>query len=192
MLWVRRRSEWLLWMRRFLAINFGALVIYIAYPMAPPWMASRDGYLATDLPRLTGRGWRDVGLDRIDLILNGVGNPVAAMPSLHAGVTFLIAMYAVWRLRTPWRWLLVLYPLAMSTALVYYAEHYVIDIVAGALLAAAVMAGCARWERRRAQHHAPEPAPEPTPEPAPDSAREPGPTPAPGRRLSGRCSEPTG
>ena len=100
--------------------------------MAPPWMASEDGYLQSEVTRITGRGWRHIGLDRIDLILNGVGNPVAAMPSLHAGITFLIAMYAIWRLRTAWRWLLVLYPLAMSTALVYYAEHYVIDILAGA------------------------------------------------------------
>lgn len=150
-LWVRKRSEWVLWMRRFIAINFGALVVYILYPMAPPWMASEYGIIAEDLPRLTGRGWRNVGLDRIDLILNGVGNPVAAMPSLHAGITFLIAMYAIWRLRTPWRWLLALYPLAMSVTLVYYAEHYVIDIVAGAALAALVMVGCSWWERRRAR-----------------------------------------
>ncbi|CAI9399016.1 hypothetical protein HIDPHFAB_00107 [Nocardioides sp. T2.26MG-1] len=34
----------------------------------------------------------------------------------------------------------------MSTALVYTAEHYVIDIVAGALLAAVVLVGCQRWE----------------------------------------------
>jgi len=154
-LWVRKRSEWVLWMRRFIAINFGALVVYILYPMAPPWMASEKGIIAEDLPRLTGRGWRHVGLDRIDLILNGVGNPVAAMPSLHAGITFLIAMYAIWRLRTAWRWVLVLYPLAMSTTLVYYAEHYVIDILAGALLAAMVMVGCAWWERWRLRRLAP-------------------------------------
>ncbi len=37
----------------------------------------------------------------------------------------------------------------MSTALVYYAEHYVIDILAGALLAAAVLVGCQLWENSR-------------------------------------------
>ena len=44
-LWVRNRSEWVLWMRRYLAINFGALVVYIVYPMAPPWMASEEGFI---------------------------------------------------------------------------------------------------------------------------------------------------
>ena len=119
-LWVRKREEWLKWMRRYVSINFGALVCYILYPMAPPWMASEEGYIHEAIPRLTGRGWRDLGLGRFDLVLQGVGNPVAAMPSLHAGITFLVAMYGIWRLRTPLRYLLVLYPLAMCTTLVYY------------------------------------------------------------------------
>jgi membrane-associated phospholipid phosphatase len=151
-LWVRRREEWLRWMRRYLLINFGALAVYMLYPMAPPWMASEQGSIAASIPRLTGRGWRDVGLGRFDLVLQGVGNPVAAMPSLHAGVTFLVAMYGIWRLRTPLRFLLVLYPVAMCTALVYYGEHYVADVLAGAVLAALVMIGCGLWERRRSPH----------------------------------------
>jgi membrane-associated phospholipid phosphatase len=150
-LWVRKREEWLLFMRRYIAINFGALIVYITYPMAPPWMASEDGYIHEAIPRLTGRGWRDLGLGRFDLVLQGVGNPVAAMPSLHAGITFLVAMYGIWRLRTPLRWLLPLYPLAMCVTLVYYGEHYVVDVLAGALLAGLVMVGCWQWERRRAR-----------------------------------------
>jgi membrane-associated phospholipid phosphatase len=148
-LWVRNRAEWIKWMRRYVIINFGALVVYIAYPMAPPWMASKEGWLHADVVRITGRGWHDIGLGRMDVVLQGVGNPVAAMPSLHAGITFLIAIYGIQRLRSPWRWLLVLYPLAMSTALVYYAEHYVIDVLAGALLATVVLVGCQAWENSR-------------------------------------------
>jgi membrane-associated phospholipid phosphatase len=148
-LWVRNRAEWIKWMRRYVIINFGALVIYIAYPMAPPWMASEEGWLHADVVRITGRGWHDIGLGRFDLVLQGVGNPVAAMPSLHAGITFLIAIYGIQRLRSPWRWLLALYPLLMSTALVYDAEHYVVDVLAGALLAAAVLVGCQLWENGR-------------------------------------------
>jgi membrane-associated phospholipid phosphatase len=148
-LWVRNRAEWIKWMRRYVIINFGALVVYIAYPMAPPWMASKEGWLHADVVRITGRGWHDIGLGRMDVVLQGVGNPVAAMPSLHAGITFLIAIYGIQRLRSPWRWLLALYPLAMSTALVYYAEHYVIDVLAGALLAIVVLVGCQRWENSR-------------------------------------------
>jgi membrane-associated phospholipid phosphatase len=149
-LWIRDRTAWLRWMRRYVTINFGALVVYISYPMAPPWMASELGLVDADLPRITGRGWDDLGgLGRFDLVLQGVGNPVAAMPSLHAGIAGLVAMYGIWRLRSPLRFLLALYPLAMGFALVYYAEHYVIDLLAGWLLAAAVMVGCGLWERHR-------------------------------------------
>ena len=54
------------------------------------------------------------------------------MPSLHAGIAFMVAIYGIQKLRTPWRFLLAAYPLPMSFALVYYAEHYVIDVLAGA------------------------------------------------------------
>jgi hypothetical protein len=148
-LWLCRRSAWADWMRRYLAINFTALVVYVLYPMAPPWLASDEGHVGADLPRLTGRGWSDLGLGGFHVELASVGNPVAAMPSLHAGLAMLVAMYGIARLHSRWRWLLPVYPALMAVALVYYAEHYVVDIVAGWLLAAVVMAGCRWWERRR-------------------------------------------
>lgn len=146
-LWMRNRLEWARWMLRYLGINFAALAVYVLYPMAPPWMASQQGEMG-EVTRITSRGWREIGLERIDLILHGVGNPVAAMPSLHAGIAFLIALYAVQRLRAPWRWGLLAYPLLMSLALVYFAEHYVIDVVAGGLLALGVLVLAQYWERR--------------------------------------------
>lgn len=148
-LWLRDRAAWLPWMRRYIVINFAALVIYVLYPMAPPWLASKQGYIVERLPRLTGRGWDDLGLGGFHVVLAKVGNPVAAMPSLHGGLAMLIALYGLVRLRSAWRWLLLLYPLLMGTALIYYAEHYVIDILAGWALAAAVMLGCHWWERAR-------------------------------------------
>ncbi|MEV7395882.1 phosphatase PAP2 family protein [Aeromicrobium sp. NPDC092404] len=146
-LWLRSREAWIPWMRRYLVINFSALVVYILYPMAPPWLASKEGYIAGDVPRLTGRGWDDLGLGGFHVVLAKVGNPVAAMPSLHGGLAMLIVLYAITRLSSPWRWLLLTYPLLMGLALVYSGEHYVIDIVAGWALAALVMAGCGWWER---------------------------------------------
>lgn len=147
-LWVRDRGAWWAWMRRYLAINYAALVVYLVYPMAPPWMASRDGAMGS-VERITSRGWAGTGLDRANIVLQGMGNPVAAMPSLHAGIAFLVAIHGVQRLRHPSRWLLLAYPAAMSVALVYFAEHYVVDIVAGAALALAVAVLVGRWERRR-------------------------------------------
>lgn len=153
-LWVRDRLEWVRWLRRYLTLLFSGLAIYIVYPMAPPWMAARDGYL-DPVARITRRGWEDIELLGFDLhrqtmVMFGMGNKVAAMPSLHAGIAFLVAFWFISRLRSPLRWLLLLYPVAMSLALTYFAEHYVVDAVAGAVVALLVMVGVGRWERKRA------------------------------------------
>jgi hypothetical protein len=153
-LWVRNRDEWVRWLRRYVTLLFSGLAIYIVYPMAPPWMAARDGYLP-EVHRITRRGWSELSWGGVDLhrqtmIMWGMGNKVAAMPSLHAGIAFLVAFWAISRLRARWRWLLLAYPLAMSLALVYFAEHYVVDTIVGAVLAGLVMVVVGRWERRRA------------------------------------------
>jgi hypothetical protein len=155
-LWVRNRDVWRMWMRRYLTMNYAALVIYFLYPMEPPWMASAQGHLPV-VHRVTSRGFTAIGLDRANVVLQGMGNQVAAMPSLHAGTTFLIAFWGIWRLRSAWRFLLLLYPLAMCVALIYSAEHYVVDVLAGGLLAGVVMAGCWGWERWRLSVAVPEP-----------------------------------
>jgi membrane-associated phospholipid phosphatase len=57
-------------------------------------------------------------------------NPVAAVPSLHAAYTLLITLF-LWRSARWARPLLAAYPVAMAFALVYTAEHYVVDILLG-------------------------------------------------------------
>ncbi|MGO4255619.1 phosphatase PAP2 family protein [Marmoricola sp. RAF53] len=149
-LWLRDRASWLGYVRRYLSLFVVALVGYVLYPMAPPWMAARDGVISPDVARITGRGWFDLGHHGVtgQQRLSAVGNQVAAMPSLHAALALFVAVYAVTRLRSPWRWLLLLYPAAMAFLLVYYAEHYVLDILAGWAVVAVVMWGWARWDRR--------------------------------------------
>ena len=148
-LWMRDRSAWVRFMRRYLSLNILALVVYISYPMAPPWLAAQQGAVSGHVARITGRGWYDLRAGDFHQKLSAIGNPVAAMPSLHAAVSLFVALYGASRLGSRWRWLLLLYPLAMSFMLVYYAEHYVIDIVAGYAAAGLVLWGCAGWERRR-------------------------------------------
>ena len=150
-LWLRDRRAWLWFMRRYLALSILALVVYITYPMAPPWLAAQQGAISDQVARITGRGWYDLKAGDFHAKLSAVGNPVAAMPSLHAAVSLFVALYGVSRLRSRWRWLLLLYPLTMAFTLVYYAEHYVVDILAGYVVAGLVLWGCARWEHSRAQ-----------------------------------------
>ena len=79
--------------------------------------------------------------------LAALGNPVAAMPSVHFAVACFVAWWTISMLRSPWRWSVLAYPLAMGFALVYDAEHYVVDLVGGLLLTTLVMLAWSRWER---------------------------------------------
>jgi hypothetical protein len=147
-LWLRDRGRFLSWIRRYVTISYLALTGYVLYPMAPPWMAAEDGLLPP-LSRVSGRGFYDLGIERTTIVFGGLPNKTAAMPSLHCGFTFLIAFYAIVQLRTRWRWLVLLYPVAMTLTLVYSAEHYLIDSIMGGVIAGLAMAIGALWDRWR-------------------------------------------
>ena len=69
-----------------------------------------------------------------------MANPMAAVPSLHAGVSMLVAVTLWPRVRRRWRPLVAAYPLVMAFTLVWTADHYVFDIMAGWLLVAIAIA----------------------------------------------------
>jgi membrane-associated phospholipid phosphatase len=147
-LWLRDRAQWLSWIRRYVTISYLALAGYIVFPMAPPWMAAERGEIPP-LLRMSSRAFQDLGIERTTMVFGGLANKTAAMPSLHAGIAFLLAFYGVRRLRGWWRWLLLLYPGAMSVALIYAGEHYLVDALAGAGIAWLAMAIGAAWDRWR-------------------------------------------
>jgi hypothetical protein len=73
---------------------------------------------------------------------------LAAVPSLHAGASMLIAIFLWPRVRRALRVLLAGYPLFMGFTLVYGGEHYVFDILTGWVAAGLVCIAAARVERR--------------------------------------------
>jgi hypothetical protein len=163
-LWVRAHPQFVAWIVRVIALSVAGLATYILFPEAPPWMAARDGVIGTPIARTSSRGWIWFHLRQLHdtLRIAEVGsNQVAAMPSLHVGFATLVALFLGRRITSRWRWLLTLYPLAMTFALVYTGEHYVIDALAGAVYALAVDRLVALWEHRRARSRAPalEPVP---------------------------------
>jgi hypothetical protein len=129
---------------------------YALFPAAPPWMASDRGDLeATD--RIVHYMSAAAPLDFFGAVWERgarYANDVAAVPSLHAAYALLVTL-VLWPLvRRPWRIPLAVYPLAMAFALVYTAEHYVVDVLLGWVYAvaafAAVAAGARLLARRRA------------------------------------------
>jgi membrane-associated phospholipid phosphatase len=115
--------------------------VYFAVPTSPPWWASENGYVDEDVRRImvdTGEQvWRDAWQPLYDRFN---GNPWAAMPSIH----FATAMMAAIQLSEAgpvagaFGWA---YTGTLGFALVYLGEHYVTDLIAGALLVALVRRG---------------------------------------------------
>jgi PAP2 superfamily len=166
-LWVRERAAFLRYRRRLVTLALAGLATYMAFPAAPPWLASEMGLLGP-VERTTSTGWEIVGVGTAGLFSEGQAtvNLVAAVPSLHAAFTMLVAL-TIWpRVRRRWlRPLLLLYPLAMGLTLLACGEHYFFDVILGWIYAAAILAGWSAWERWRAGRFAPATVAEPLPAP---------------------------
>ncbi len=150
-LWIRDRLAFLAFAKRLVTLALAGLATYIAFPAAPPWMAADEG-LIHGVDRTTVQGWELIGGGTAGLFSKGQAsvNLVAAVPSLHAAFTALVAIFLWGRLRPALRPLLALYPLAMGLALVATGEHYVFDVLLGWMYAGVVAAAWTWWERRRA------------------------------------------
>jgi membrane-associated phospholipid phosphatase len=127
---------------RQLAATYDAgCAIYFLVPTAPPWWASEQGMTEAPVRRIMveagektwGRAW-----ERMYASLGS--NPWAAMPSLHFGsaVMAAILLSEAGPVEGAIGWG---YALTLGFALVYLGEHYVTDLIAGALLVAAVRRG---------------------------------------------------
>ncbi|GAB2642435.1 phosphatase PAP2 family protein [Gordonia jinhuaensis] len=108
--------------------------------------------------RISGRGWQVLHLRSAESMLQvgqAKSNLVAAIPSLHAGLTMMLALFMWPRVKALGRTLFVGYALAMAFTLVYTGEHYVFDVLLGWGLAAVVVGSVAYVDRllsrRRAQ-----------------------------------------
>jgi len=113
--------------------------------------STQDG--ANDwVERIVGRGWGKLNLHTASALIDqgqASVNLVAAVPSLHAGLTLAICAFLWKRVHFAWRPLMVAYVLIMAFALVYTAEHYVVDILLGWALAGAVLAIAKYFGARR-------------------------------------------
>ncbi len=138
--------------RWFWVANFMALPIFWLYPLAPPRLMPD---LALNDPTHTTL---QLGGSTTWLIESNFRNEFAAMPSLHVGYPILFTMVVFFLLSgTRARWLLLLYPAAMTWAVVASANHYFLDVVGGAAvvlgsawLVATIWPGLERpWARRQ-------------------------------------------
>lgn len=153
--WFRVRERFAEWLTAVLTMSLVGIAGYLAYPAAPPWLATERGAIGA-VDRISHVGWEALGLDAVGRLVElgqAGSNPVAAMPSLHAGAAFLAAAFLWPSVTHLVRGLLVAYALAMALTLVYTGEHYVVDVLAGWLVAALGVVA-ARPVARRVRRHA--------------------------------------
>jgi PAP2 superfamily len=167
-LWKLDRQRFRMFAVLVAALSFAGLATYALYPAAPPWMASQS-HLIGPVTRIIPLVWPAIGLHDAGTVIEGgyqYANNIAAVPSLHAAFSLLIAITLWPRTHTWLRPIVALYPLAMAFSLVYAGEHYVSDILLGWMYTVAVLfaaRAAMRWwaarRRRRAEAAlAPEPA----------------------------------
>jgi membrane-associated phospholipid phosphatase len=135
--WFRVRERFAEWLAAVLTMSLVGIAGYLSYPAAPPWLAAQRGAIG-DVDRISHVGWEAVGLGAVGRLVElgqAGSNPVAAMPSLHAGAAFLAAAFLWPSVARVVRGVLVAYALAMALTLVYTGEHYVVDVLAGWLVA---------------------------------------------------------
>lgn len=148
--YVRSRQRWSRYMHRILLLSYLGLLTYILLPAAPPWYAAREGVLAAEVHRVNGFGFVLSSVDVGGEWLEAQGNPVAALPSLHAAFSLLVTV-TLWPFAKRWWWraVLVVFPVAMAFTLVYGGEHYVVDVLLGWIYVVVTVVIARSWERRR-------------------------------------------
>jgi hypothetical protein len=173
-----RHNEHYLYTRRLMAVvTFVALALHVAFPLAPPRMM--PGFTDTMFrygPSIYNRN-----------TLEGAANQIAAMPSLHFGWAVIVAMTVIRVYPSRWRYVAIVHPVLMGTAIVATANHWWVDgAVAGLIifLCWAIAKVVSRWRRTREERQWAEMMPakpfHERPAPALDNA---GSTPAPARPV---------
>jgi membrane-associated phospholipid phosphatase len=132
--------------RMYAVFDIGA-IFYWAIPTAPPWWATAGGLLperGLEVRRMMveygPEFWGDLWKPLYDVL---GGNPLAAMPSLHFATSLMAArlLSEVGPVAGAVGWA---YAGTLGLALVYLGEHYVADLIGGAVLEESVRAAAPR------------------------------------------------
>ena len=138
-LWWKFPSRFLQYLRAMTLLLTLGLVLYFLLPSNPPWMAPESVNTpgAATVLRIMEPIATEIGggLYQAGYKIVGESNPIAAMPSIHMAITFLLVPVSYYFGRG-WQIAAWFYAASMGLALVYLGEHYVIDILVGCAITA--------------------------------------------------------
>lgn len=135
MLWIYSRSYFRQFITGLLLLSYAGWLTYIIYPATPPWLASKQGVLPEVLKvmDITSRNF-PTKIDFPTIYHKFNPNPVAAIPSMHAAYPLLVLLFAL-KFFGKKALFFVPYVFGVWFSIVYLGEHYVIDVIIGALYA---------------------------------------------------------
>ncbi len=146
-LWLWRREYFHDYMAALILLSLAAFVTYLLLPAAPPWYAAEQGllngadgapvitYLKPEVVHSVAASIGSDGNFLYSSVFYGLGpNDVAAWPSLHVAYPFLMFLFlrrAFGRIA----WLAFGYTLLVGFSVIYTADHWLHDTIAGAAYA---------------------------------------------------------
>lgn len=143
-LFYKERKTFIHFACTFFLVNLLGFVVYYTFPAAPPWYIQQHGFIF-----IAHTPGNTAGLARFDSYL-GVhifqsiyakgSNVFAAMPSLHSAYPLIVVFYAWRTTNNLFRGIFVTVALGIWFAAVYASHHYVLDVIAGVICAAAGIA----------------------------------------------------
>lgn len=106
--------------------TYSALITFIFYPVAPPWIA-----VANVTRILTGSVDVSLGVPVYKTLFDFLSpNLYAAFPSMHSALPLVISLFAIkiWKKKAlP----ILIFPVGVWFSAVYLGEHYVVDVLGG-------------------------------------------------------------
>ena len=136
-IWLKKRELFESYSRKFILLSFIGLALFFLIPTAPPWYVSKTTdfnilrliYEQTIISHFSG----------VSLYQHFIyGNPVAAFPSLHVAWPAFTSLFLVKHFENKINYVFLIIPVAISFSVVLTGEHYLIDVIAGWLLAGLV------------------------------------------------------
>ena len=124
---------------------YAGLALFVLVPTAPPWLAANSGALPGTFRVMDFVGGQvSEGAYNNVTATFGEPNSVAAMPSLHMAITFVLILWAFSHGRRLGL-LAGAYGIAMAFSLLYLGEHYLADMLVGVAVAIGGFAAARRW-----------------------------------------------
>ncbi|AMW05820.1 hypothetical protein GEMMAAP_15490 [Gemmatimonas phototrophica] len=132
-LWAKDEVRFSAFMLSNVLCYFISLAVHFAYPTAPPWLASQNEVIE-NVSRIFLKVGSELSPEAVKKGIDISGNDVAAMPSVHMMVTWLVFLSAA-RIHLVVSILAGIYALLMLWGIVYGGEHYLVDALMGIAMA---------------------------------------------------------